>query len=79
MVAKLKAGAVDAVVSDATQLVPRAYMDPSCSVHVLEDDLGTFNIGFAFRKRFSRDHPGFVRLVSEQLVVLSEEGILVVR
>ena len=79
MVSKLKAGRVDAVISDSTVLVPIAYADKACHVTPLEDNLGKFDIGFAFRRGFSQDHPGFVGAVSEQLVVLSEQGILAVR
>ena len=40
----------------------------------LEDNLGQFDIGFAFRRGFTDGHPGLIAAVSEQLVVLSEEG-----
>jgi ABC-type amino acid transport substrate-binding protein len=76
MIARVKSGQASALVSDSTQVVLRAKDDPECSLHVLDDVLGTFDIGFAFRMNFTQEHPGFVGNISRTLLRLNEAGEL---
>lgn len=79
MISGMKAGRYAAVISDATQVVPRADADPSCSLHVLDEPLGKFDLSLAFRTGFSRDHPGLIDDVSSALLHLGEAECLKVR
>lgn len=79
MIDELMAGKVDAVVSDSTLLVPRAYAEPGCRLSVLPQNMGTFTIGFAFREGFLHDHPGLINAVNNAIIGLSEDGTLAVR
>jgi hypothetical protein len=76
MIARVKSGRASALVSDSTQVILRAKNDPTCSLHVLDAILGTFDIGFAFRKNFTAEHPGFVDSVSQTLLRFNEAGEL---
>jgi hypothetical protein len=54
----LKTHDVGAFVSDGSQLQFRAALEDSCSLRILPDDLGGFDMAFAFRANFTRDYPG---------------------
>ena len=79
MISGMKAGRYAAVISDATQVVPRADADPTCSLHVLDEELGKFDLSLAFRKGFSTDYPGLVDDISSALLHLGEAECLRVR
>ena len=64
---------------DASQVLEQVQQDESCSLHVLDDDLGDFDLAFAFRSGFSAEHPGFVDEVSHELLKLNENGVAEVR
>lgn len=79
MVQRLKAGEYAAVVADNSRLQLFAQQDESCSLHTLQEDLGEFDVAFAFHERVSQATPGFVDEVSERLLQLHEEGVTKVR
>ena len=57
MIRKLKAGTYAAVISDDTQLIPRARLDDSCSLHILPDPIEPYDLAFAFRSGFPLPAP----------------------
>lgn len=77
MIRKLKAGTYAAVISDDTQLIPRARLDDSCSLHILPDPIEPYDLAFAFRSGFPL--PALRTQISNTLLKLGEEGVLAVR
>lgn len=73
----LKAGEYAAFVSGDTQLVRRAYEDTSCSLHVLDEDLGSFHHAIAFRRGLRSD--ALREDMEGVLLAMQENGTLSVR
>eukprot|EP00892_Ulva_mutabilis_P009350 jgi/Ulvmu1/6788/UM030_0126.1 len=74
MVAKLKEGRYAAIISDDTQLKPRAYADSSCSLHLLPVEVEPFDLAFAFRRGFPNDT--LREDVSNALLAMQEDSTL---
>ena len=77
MIKKLRAGQYAAVISDDTQLEPRARADDSCALHILPDKIEPFDLAIAFRKDFP--HPRLVTAMNNALLRLQESGTLTAR
>ena len=77
MIKKLRAGQYAAVISDDTQLEPRARADDSCALRILTDKIEPFDLAIAFRKNFP--YPELVRALNNALLKLQETGQLAVR
>lgn len=77
MIAKLRAGLYAAVISDDTQLLPRAYADDTCSLHLLKESIEPFDLALAFSKSFPSD--AFREDVSGALLDMQEDGTISVR
>lgn len=77
--ARLQSGVYAAAVLDASQVLEQVQQDERCSLHVLAEDLGEFDLAFAFRAGFSRDYPGVVDRISHELLLLNEAGVTEVR
>jgi hypothetical protein len=75
---KLRNDDLAAIISDGSQLQFRASKDPSCSLHILHEDLGPFDMAFAFRANFSRDYPdvNLIANINAKLLLWQEEGEL---
>jgi ABC-type amino acid transport substrate-binding protein len=77
MVDKLKSGRYAAMISDDTQLHPRAHEDDTCALHILPDKLEPFDLAFAFRNGFP--YQRLKMAISNSLLELQEAGKLSVR
>jgi Ligand-gated ion channel/Bacterial extracellular solute-binding proteins, family 3 len=77
MIRKLRAGQYAAVISDDTQLEPRARADATCSLHVLDPKIEPFDLAIAFRRDFP--HPKLMSALNNALLRLQESGTLAVR
>ena len=77
MIAKLRAGVYAAVISDDMQLLPRAYADDTCSLHLLKETIEPFDLALAFSKSFPSD--AFREDVSGALLDMQEDGTISVR
>ena len=75
--AKLKAGEYAAFISGDSQLVPRAYADDSCSLHILDEHVANFDTAVAFRRGFPSD--AFREAVSGVLLEMQQNETLAVR
>jgi ABC-type amino acid transport substrate-binding protein len=72
----LKADDLAALVSDGSALQYRIAQETECSLHTLQEDLGTFDHAFAFRANFSRDYPNLIPDINVKLLEWNEEGDL---
>lgn len=77
MIAKLRRGEYAAIISDDTQLEPRAYADAFCSLHILQETVEPFDLAFAFRSDFAND--AMRQAVSSVLLDMQEDKSLEVR
>eukprot|EP00892_Ulva_mutabilis_P009353 jgi/Ulvmu1/6790/UM030_0128.1 len=71
---RLKAGEFAAFISGDTQLLPRAYADQSCTLHVLAESVAEFDHVFAFRRGFPSDP--FITEVNRVLLDMQENRAL---
>lgn len=65
MIELLKKKIYTAVISDDTQLISRAYSDPTCSLHILSDSIEPFDLALAFSKARSSLFCCLIDCVSE--------------
>lgn len=65
------------MISGETQLLPRAYKDTTCSLHLLQEEIEPYDLAVAFSKSFSSD--SFRDAVSRSLLDMQEDGTLTVR
>lgn len=77
MIKKLRAKQYTAVISDDTQLEPRARSDDSCSLHILNDKIEPFDLAIAYRQGFP--FPSLISALNNALLRLQESGTLTVR
>jgi hypothetical protein len=72
----LRSGKLDALVSDGSQLEFIANNGSKCDLHVLKEDLGAFNMAFAFRANFTKDYPdsNLIADINTKLLSWAEEG-----
>ena len=71
------AGEYAAYITDDTALVPRAYADDSCSLHILDQEVERYDFALAFRRGFPSDD--LRTAVSGVLLDMQEDGTLEVR